>query len=415
MPQFLMIAVLYLFCSTWSIAQKSSCDCASDFAFLHQYLKQTISFKQQIKGKKKQAFEAIHSQLQQKAAATTSTYECFGLMRQLLLQVKDKHLGIKELVPAVSQKQLQDAAFAQNYQNSPTFFNSPRVQLNLDSLEKVLHQAPKEAIAGIYYYYNFFKIGIYPDKTEGKYWGIVLESKIASWEKGQIILQLNHTKDNVYEAISGHRLNRHHVADEALLVNGQIIRFNWRKDTTIINYFTKTNSNQTFALQQLAPNIQYLKLGSFNAFEGYKKAKNFADSITNLLKAPHLIVDVRGNTGGGDRTSNLFLKLLKKYAKHGSIYVLTNYYTVSNGEIFTSRLKRLPTTTVLGMRTNGSTSYGRENLPSLVLPSKKFRFYRTNMNYSQFLNNELVGITPDVLLDFNRDWLEQTIKYINKQ
>ena len=47
-------------------------------------------------------------------------------------------------------------------------------------------------------------------------------------------------------------------------------------------------------------------------------------------------------------------------------------------------------------------------------PSGHFRISPTDMNFHNYIEYEGKGVTPEIKLDFDRDWIEQTLEMIEK-
>ncbi|MFK8103974.1 MAG: hypothetical protein AB8G15_15685, partial [Saprospiraceae bacterium] len=144
------------------------------------------------------------------------------------------------------------------------------------------------------------------------------------------------------------------------------------------------------------------------------EAEAFYKSLENSLTKKHLILDLRDNPGGGKRNSDILLKILKKYLKKNSVYVLTNHNMASNGEHFTMKITKLSDRCVtFGDRTNGTAAYEVKN-SIFTLPCKKYVAVLTSKKHKKYLPIESQGITPLVYLDYERSWIEQVQEYIAK-
>lgn len=146
-----------------------------------------------------------------------------------------------------------------------------------------------------------------------------------------------------------------------------------------------------------------------------REATAFYHAVKDSLSTPNLVVDLRNNPGGGNRTSLLFYRLLKKH--RGQIFVLVNFLTVSNAEQFTVKIKNGPNVTLLGDRTRGMLSYGHRYSESRVTPSGRFRVYFSDMkdHRKRYLPYEGRGIEPDFHLDGDRDWPRQVLEKTARQ
>lgn len=153
----------------------------------------------------------------------------------------------------------------------------------------------------------------------------------------------------------------------------------------------------------------YLRLGSFSASKrGITKSKTFYKSIKEKV---NLIVDLRNNPGGGDKSSKKFLKLIKRF--NGSVYVLVNFKTMSNAEQFVVKLRSSRKITVLGDDSNGKIAYGRNYPTTFETPSGRFRTHFSDIDTSEYLEYENKGIKPDKYLNVSEDWIVQTLEIIH--
>ena len=196
-------------------------------------------------------------------------------------------------------------------------------------------------------------------------------------------------------------------------VNGEFKLLKWQKKIPEINYYNANFPDQKFVFKNLNDNFTYVKLGSFNSSnKGIEEATKFYDEISEKLTTKNLIVDLRNNNGGGDKSSTQFYKLFKKFK--GKIYVLVNFYTVSNAEQFAIKMKELKNVVILGDITRGMITYGRNYDKDKETPSQNFRIYFSDLkdNWKQYLKYEEMGLKPEIYLTSDKDWIEQiTNKY----
>ncbi|ARV10686.1 hypothetical protein BTO05_02190 [Winogradskyella sp. PC-19] len=47
-------------------------------------------------------------------------------------------------------------------------------------------------------------------------------------------------------------------------------------------------------------------------------------------------------------------------------------------------------------------------------PSEYFKMMPTDMNFHKYIEYEGKGVSPEIPLDFSRDWIEQTLEIIEK-
>lgn len=358
----------------------------ADLEALYTAIQKTPSYKKLLKGDK--SYEQLYEDVKLKIADADEK-QVFWQLSRLVSAVNDNHLGF--------------------YRTPDTTLKPVRISLpvNTDSLKKQLQQKDKDALEGIYYASNH-EFGLFAsgDRTY----------KMISLANGILMAEVFHTPYDGYDL---------------LLYSGKPVPYNLIKDARQVNGallgtpFTKykenkfsilDKGNENFEYKALNDKVGYLRLSSFSSSNAnIKKSEEFHATILGKLTTENLIVDLRGNTGGGYKTSRKFLDLLKKYK--GQIFVLQNSATVSNAEQFILDLKLLKKVTTLGEQTKGMITFGSNYGTKVVLPSERFTFSPTDMKgLERDLAYESKGINPDVALDlFKSDWITQTLEYINKR
>ncbi|WP_316836594.1 hypothetical protein [Pedobacter nutrimenti] len=78
-------------------------------------------------------------------------------------------------------------------------------------------------------------------------------------------------------------------------------------------------------------------------------------------------------------------------------------------------LKKFKNVIILGETSNGTITYGSNYGTTVDLPGKKYKFYPSDMTDSgNCLPYEEIGITPDILLNKDTEWIKQVRVLINK-
>ena len=90
-----------------------------------------------------------------------------------------------------------------------------------------------------------------------------------------------------------------------------------------------------------------------------------------------------------------------------------NQNTASNAEQFVLKMRALDNVMVLGDYSKGILTYELEG-KSHKLPSGYFKLSLSAKAHKKYLPYEGIGVTPDVLLEYSADWIEQTRGYIKK-
>lgn len=392
-------------------AQSQICDCKSDLDFLVEKIKEMPSYKKQIKGDKLVEFQNTYSRLSDNMTShQISVTDCFRMLHEQLFSVTDLHASIIATDTYLAEENFYDEDKQQQFLNSDAFIKHPRTTRDLLELERELKNKPENDIEGIYNHGEQNVVGIYKS-DEHTLIGVVLSSEIKLWEPGQIKFIANKNQFGKYDLFSYHSKSRKLLMLKNLTFkNGSL--WGYKKVGTPSNFNTSINNKSNWDFKQINADVQYVYFGSFsNASENKKAFKDFYDTHKKSFNAKHIIVDLRSNGGGNKKLSDPFIKLFKK--SNAKIYVLTNCYTGSNSEQFTAKLKDLKGATHLGQTTYGAIAYGINYGTSYDTPTGHFRILPTDMNFHQYFKYEGIGISPDVELNFDSDWIEQTLEFIN--
>ena len=371
----------------------------NDLIELHNILQKTYSYKDQIKGENLVSYNLLFETLLSDTVKNASDYKYFYNLAQLFFPIRDNHLAFYQIANLSSEKDF------------PTFNG------NVDSLKFVLSSKPLDSLEGIYHYDKYYSVGLFKvNKTD--YIGVVLDSEIPYWKKGQITIHLYEYLPNYFKAIYAHPKDKNYTllpiekyTHHSLINSHFYLSFSDKIYSKIQNqddFINLSKNIEDFSFKNIDTDIQYLHIKHFSAYRvEMQKSQEFYDSIKNLLTAPNLILDLRNNEGGAFKASEKFLKLISKYTKNG---------TLSQGEIFTLQLKQLQNVKTIGQTTKGMLTYGSNYGTRVKLPSQSFEVFITDMKGDKrLIPYENYGINPDIVLLDTKDWIEQTIEIIRKK
>jgi hypothetical protein len=376
------------------------------------------SFRDQIIGDKIKEYEKRYDYLKYKALKENDDFKCFLLISKLLFPIKDGNLHLEQIAAEPIRINPENHFFVemQAFEMKKYKKNNPSISINTDSLEVILKNKPENDIEGIYHFGTYFKAGLYRTQKKDSLVAVLLESTLPNWEKGNIAFVLYEKRHNHFNAVESFFLqNTFNSSNDLRYSNGRIGTLEWTKFPERKKYMY--TEQEVFSFKDINENIQYIRMYGFVNLsqQGKDKSDEFLKEIDSRLTKQNLIVDVRHQTGVSNEVTGRYLRVLSKYAKHNKVYVIVNYHTRGVMEQFLIKLKKEKNVVLLGENTRGVLSYRRKLGKTYNLPSEKYKFTVIDVDNSEYLDYEEVGITPDVVLDPDKDWLQQVIEYIDKQ
>lgn len=399
-----------------------------DLDNLYRLLQRTPGYKTQIKGPAKKAYKKLVVQLKQMPPDEAIGFENYYRLSQLLLPIRDNHLDFSQLLESyLYASRFSDTGAVRVYRASATFARHPRSFLPLDSLESSLYNKPDNSIEGIYHYGSFLTAALFRTVNPDSLVGVVLRSALPHWDPGQVAFVLKETSPDHFHAWYAHPvfksflLVRNERFLSGILAGGffhsSLTDASWQKFPDSTDHVNIGKDVPQFQISMLAPDVRYLRLGSFDASdEGLMKSALFFNQIKDSLQTAALVLDLRNNTGGGFKASGKYLKLVLRYARNNKVYILANYRTISNGEQFLLKLKGKKNILLLGAHTQGKIAYGSNYGRRITLPGGRYQLYPTDMKDSKnYLRYENKGVVPDIALSPNLDWLQQALDIIREK
>ncbi|MEM5564788.1 hypothetical protein WNY78_06715 [Psychroserpens sp. AS72] len=406
MRNLITISLVILFTITSVFSQSKTCDCKTDLDFIVEKMRKMPSFKKQIKGDKKDDFENTYQNLVSQMKQPLPFEDCYKLLLEQTLLVNDVHFSLGYKNAILSNEILKDSLKLKAFKLTEEFKNHPKVNLNLDVLKQRLEAEPIDAIEGIYRYGEFQKVGVYYSEDKTMLIGVLLENSLKHWEVGQIKFMATHTSNQKYNLYYYDTDTRKPGFVKSIsLENGRL--WSYKKEGNSFNYELPIKEQSNWEFKTINDNTQYIYLGTFSN-SNKKKHQSFYKEVENKLTTENVIVDLRSNSGGNEKFSDSYVKLLK----NKNVYILTNCFAGSNGEQFTLKLRQIKNSKHLGQTTRGIIAYGMNYGYNYDTPSGYFNMTPTDMNFHKFIEYEGKGIAPEIPLDFNKDWMEQTLEII---
>lgn len=394
MKKSISILAIILFVFNTSYSQNEVCDCKKELDFMVEKIQKMPSYKKQMKGEKLIAFKTSFTELSSKMNAPISIETCFKYLQKQLLLVNDVHSNI-----AISKK----------YNGVKNYTSNLFDLVDITNLKDSLSKKSLNEIEGLYAFKDELVIGVFYHNSKSIVTGIILESKLPQWKIGDIKFEASLIQDQKYNLFDYHiERKTPSLLKSITFDNGRV--WGYKKIGNTANEELPIKGQTNWEFKQLNSNTQYLYFGHFSN-RNKKEHQAFYESVKDKLTAQNIIVDLRNNAGGNKKFSDVYLKLLK----NKNVYILTNCFTGSNGEQFTHKLKKLKNATHLGQTTRGVISYGMNYGYSYNSPSGYFEITPTDMDFHEYFEFESKGISPEIQLDFDKDWIQQTLKIMDSK
>ncbi|RZJ74618.1 MAG: hypothetical protein EOO47_20880, partial [Flavobacterium sp.] len=352
---------------------------------LLEAVKKLPSYKDQVKGNPKLNFKEENFSFSDK----DTDYDVFLKLYNLISPIRDNHLVLQSNRALPLEK--------------PSILEIPKA--TIDSAIKFAN--PNDSVAGTYY---AGKYQLELVKINDEYIGVI---ENAGRYYTQFILREvtpNHF-DRIWFADKG---KSYFVYRNTVFINQRLSGTAWKKYQKA-DFVNLPDGSPRYDFKTLGNDIAYLKLGGFGTSnESIAESIKFHNQLPEIA-AKTLIVDLRGNGGGGFKNSKKFLDLIKNFK--GTVHVLINNNTVSNAEQFTIDLLKNSNVITYGESTRGTICYGNNVDTTIDLPSKRFAFYITDMQArKQDIPFESYGIQPKIKLNpFEKDWIQQVVDRINNK
>ena len=407
MKKLAVVLSLYVLGSISLSAQSQSCNCKAYLDFLVEKIKKMPSYKKQIKGEKAEVFLEIYTQLSSKMTQPLLIEDCYKLLLEQMLLVNDAHASLDLNIEFLTTSILEDDNALSKYMMSDSVKNHPKTKRDISELKDQLAKKEITDLEGLYINRDKETIGIYYAENKKDLIGVLLETDLKHWTIGDIRFYATHTNTIKYDVYYYNTKTRTPGLVKSLsFENGRIWHYKKIGNTNGFEFVDHDKAITVF--KQLNENTQYLY---FKTFGNYKKKDlvKFYNETKDKLNAKNIIVDLRSNTGGNSKYSDVYLKLLK----NKNVYILTNCFTGSNGEQFTLKLLKNKNAKHLGQTTFGVISYGLNYGRSYATPSDYFTITPTDMNFHKYIDYEGKGVVPEIPLAFDRDWIDQTLEMID--
>lgn len=368
-----LLAISFLFSLTFVHGQE--CDCLGYYQWVRETFEQNdAGFDRAIERKGEQAYKIHNDLIEGQIEGVNDLHVCVKYLRDWTHFFRTTHVDVANI-------------------NTPP--NSPDVisfDVNRNEFKKYLSRKKRQDIEGIW---DFDGTEIIFKKVENRYLGIVNESSDSVWKKGEVqfIIYDDGRGDYFNWEKSKWQLKKYELVTEDILkINSNLflVRSSAKSgaDSIEIEQFLNNVDNAVPLAKKLNDQTYYLKIPSFQYTE-----KSLIDSVIllhqdEILKTENLIIDLRGNGGGSDKSYELL-----------SQFVYTNPYRSGGVEFRSTDLNNKRTLDIIdGM-------FGELSEEEKEIEKKKFQLLSKHVGeYVNLDENDGFSITEnDEVTEFPKE------------
>jgi hypothetical protein len=462
MKSFLTVILLV----TGHFLSAQNCDCASQLSYTIQYFEENSPAFQKIKNNDKDytTYAKGILKIRTEASKEKDPDRCIFYLDQYVGLLKDHHSAIGF---NLKREDLGSEEKIEAFKKSDKYQKFEKIEIDTSKLIPYLESKTLNEIEGIYSDGRSLTFGLILRKgSKNKYRGVLLR-KNRLMDQGHVLLDLTRKKDNSFDVIYNIGLlgfNFRRIYKNMVIEKGQIPSFGFSKTSG-----TKENSNY-YEFKSLDNSTNYLRLSSFDSRHTNELDSFYTTIAAQLSTKPKLIIDLRNNGGGSERSYlNLLpyaytdpLKIdsahiwvspenIKRYEEIGTdqykeliermksakpftfipftkdaaytwsldsittmpskIAVLYNRGTASAAEGFVLYLMQSKKVITIGENSGGFIGYG--NVMTAQTPCGQYTIQCTTTKYAEKSKYEFTGIPPQFRPGKNQDWIGYAIEKLN--
>ena len=278
------------------------CDCASTYNWVKKTIEENdAGFSYVIDSKGQKAYEMHCEAIRKRAKIISDQTECTLVLKEWLAFLRSGHLSIKRISTENKTTQNPD----KNIINKQ-YKDWRKLEVDFNKFNKHLQSKKNIDFEGIWEKKGF-KIGI--KKVDENYLGFIIEADGIYWTEGQIKLKIDSNNKITYynndRSING-------FYDKAELIGNNYLQIGFTflerinpipENNPRIEEYIKTTKVRKPYFKKIDKQTNLLRIPTFYG----AKTKIYIDSVISankelILKTPNLIIDIRNNGGGSDRS-----------------------------------------------------------------------------------------------------------------
>lgn len=326
------------------IASSQDCNCLDDYHFIKSHIEKNHGgFNKKIKSPDEPAYKAFTESLEKQIQKDKDSKYCIAWLKKYILYLQDHHSNIT--AGGGVQVNETDSAAVAAFFRSPAYRNTEVIPVDSATLARKWSNERIYNPEGIYFTPDStYVVALIKSKTAARdYAAVILHSKTVLWSAGQVKFELKQVNDSLFDLFTSYR--NHSINYEQVPYKGGALRLNgWIAAGAMKSGNIPGRDNNIFSYKVLDSNTSLLSIRSFDAGLT-KKLDSFYNAIMpEIKKHPHLIIDIRDNSGGSDMSYKALMPLI--FTAPFESDVMEYYATPGNIEAYqkydSALLKRSP-------------------------------------------------------------------------
>ena len=284
--------------------QAQNCDCLTAVKSLEKaYEANLASYQHQVvEYDRKYDYQVHKKAINEIAKRITATKDCIGLVAKYQSFFRDEHLFIAYKEGYYPYQSVTDTlSIKQAFAKEERLSNPP----DYESIDK--------RIEGRWYFQDAsFAVDIIPHAGINSEWAAILVTDNPPfWFRGQIKMELMRDAESHLNALywrNSRSPKYFNVSiNDSILELGKQFKFYRTKEKAL---FAKSKLSDTLSFKQLSEKTTYLRIPDFDGSLGDTIDSLVENNLTAIQQSPNLIIDVRNNGGGSDRSFRALLPLI---------------------------------------------------------------------------------------------------------
>lgn len=290
--------LIFIFYTTNIFSQQ--CDCNQYYNWLKKTFEENdAGFKHTIENKGKETYDFHNKLILEKVTKTTDIKECTKILKQWLTFFRKFHIGLViNSSETDSENSLSELKF------------TTKSEKELKKLTQQIEIKPETSLEGIWHSEPYT---ILINKENESFVGYIINSKNENWKNGAVKFSVGQNLDKGIYIMGDHSSKNistivfsdsKYLVLDGIMLEKQIPIIKLSKEKEL---YYKTKFSEKPFITKINEETVFLKLPSFGLDQQAEIDNLLSEWKNEILKSKNLLIDIRNNGGGADKTYNSVL------------------------------------------------------------------------------------------------------------